>query len=137
MVQRSAEDRKGFFASLFDFSFTSFITLRFLRLIYAVLVVLLCVAAVFGVGVYLAESVRNQWLAIVILPTALLGLVVLRLYFEFVALFFRIGEDTSDIARCLQTMAAAPPHPPRTPAVTQLPPPPPAGWPESPDPWAR
>jgi Domain of unknown function (DUF4282) len=92
-------EAKGFFASLFDFGFTSFITLKFLRLIYGVLVVLILLI---GVGAFLGSISQGGiyiLIAIIIVPiVTLLYLVLTRVSMEIVALFFRIGENTNIMA---------------------------------------
>lgn len=92
-------ETKGFFASLFDFGFTSFITLRFLRVIYGVLVVLILLIAVVAFVGMLSQGGLYILLAIVVVPiVTLFYLVMTRVSMEMVALFFRIGENTSLMA---------------------------------------
>ena len=43
----SNSQQKNFIASLFDFGFTSFVTLRFLKVIYAIFVVLILLVGLF------------------------------------------------------------------------------------------
>ena len=92
-------EAKGFFAALFDFGFTSFITLKFLRIIYTVLVglILLC-----GAGFFIAFLLRGGFfvlVAVVLVPlVTLFYLVIARISLETVELFFRIGENTSLMA---------------------------------------
>jgi hypothetical protein len=89
-------EAKGFFASLFDFGFTSFITLKFLSVIYGVVVVLILLTSVVLLVVSLSQGGSYAVLAIVVIPiVALFYLVVTRVSLEIVALFFRIGENTS------------------------------------------
>jgi len=98
-MPNSQIEAKGFFASLFDFGFTSFITLKFLRLIYGVLVVLILLI---GVGAFLGSISQGGiyiLIAIIIVPiVTLLYLVLTRVSMEIVALFFRIGENTNIMA---------------------------------------
>lgn len=93
---------KGFFASLFDFGFTSYITLKFLRIIYTVMVVLILIA---GLGFFFTIAARGGGyilLAIILVPiVTLFYLVLTRISLEAVALFFRIGENTSLMANVL------------------------------------
>lgn len=89
-------EAKGFFASLFDFGFTSFITLRFLSVIYGVAVVLILLTSGALLAASLSQGGMYAVLAIVVIPIVmLLYLVVTRVSLEIVALFFRIGENTS------------------------------------------
>ena len=92
-------ETKGFFASLFDFGFTSFITLKFLRLIYAVLVVLILLTGVVFFVASIAQGGLYILFAIVIVPIlTLIYLVLTRVSMEMVAIFFRIGENTNLMA---------------------------------------
>lgn len=91
-------EAKGFFASLFDFGFTSFITFKFLRYIYAGGVVLILLTGIFfffeGIsqgGVYI--------LGAIIAPIVTLAyLILVRISLEIVAMFFRIGDNTATMA---------------------------------------
>ena len=98
-MMAGAMETKGFFAGLFDFGFTSFITLKFLRLIYGVLVV---VILLFGLVLLITGLSRGGGTAVATLFLAPLGvllyLVLIRISMEMVALFFRIGENTSIMA---------------------------------------
>lgn len=93
---------RSFFGSLFDFGFTTFVTLRFLKVIYAIVMVLIGIGAI-GVFVALAsEGGGEAVLALIVVPLgALLYLVFARIYFELIALLFRIAESTSNIDRHL------------------------------------
>jgi len=89
-------EAKGFFASLFDFGFTSFITLKFLRLIYGFLVVLILLTGVILLVAGLSQGGASAVLGILFVPIiTLIYLVLTRVSLEIVALFFRIGENTS------------------------------------------
>lgn len=95
----------GFFAGLFDLSFTNFISLKFVSFIYGLLAALTVLAGVVYLlaGIY-ALTQGELWglLAFVAVPAVTLFLlVVIRLWLESVALFFRIGENTSAIAKAV------------------------------------
>ncbi|GAA4353199.1 DUF4282 domain-containing protein [Angustibacter luteus] len=100
MTTQSNLQAKGFLATLFDFSFTSFLTLRFLKVIYTVLVVLVLLG---GLSIFIAFASRGVGgfiAGLVLAPLlALVYLVIARISLEVVALFFRIGENTSVMAR--------------------------------------
>ena len=91
--------QKGFFASLFDFSFTSFVTLKFLRIIY---IVALGVIGLIGLGLFLTYlSQGGVYVLIAIVGTPILMLVYLvlvRVGLETIALLYRIEENTSIMA---------------------------------------
>jgi hypothetical protein len=86
----------GFFDGLFDFSFTTFITLKIVRAIFIVGTVSVLLAAA---GAFIMIFSRGGWytlMAIVGVPlVTLIYLVLLRVSLEMIALFFRIGENTS------------------------------------------
>lgn len=101
-------ETKGFFSGLFDFGFTSFITLRFLRVIYTILVVLILLAALVMFIAFISQGGVGVVLAVIVVPlVTLLYLVIARVYMELIALFFRIGENTSVMARALGSTAPA------------------------------
>ncbi len=92
-------EAKGFFAALFDFGFTSFITLKFLKVIYAVLVGLILLGGLISFFALLSRGGFFVVLALVVAPVVtLVYLVLARVSLEAVALFFRIGENTSIMA---------------------------------------
>jgi len=126
-------ESKGFFSGLFDFGFTSFITLRFLKVIYTILVVLILLAGLVTFVVFISQGGVGVVFAIVVVPiVTLLYLVLARVYMEVIALFFRIGENTSIMARALNAGSA--------PAASQQPTggyePPPAAYGGPSDPFA-
>lgn len=89
---------KGFFESLFDWEFESFVTLRFIKVIYVIAVVAV------GLGALLVtlSAVRGGGLlALVVLVGGVVGffvyVILVRIYLEVIALLFRIGENTSAI----------------------------------------
>jgi hypothetical protein len=111
-------ETKGFFAALFDFGFTSFITLRFLKVIYAVLVGLILLFGVVFLLVGLSRGGGAAVASIVLAPLAtLLYLIMVRIYMELVAMFFRIGENTAVMAAHLTGQAP----PPATPGYGSFP----------------
>lgn len=87
---------KGFLASLFDFGFTSFVTLRFLKVIYAIWVVLILIAGVaFLIAGFSSGTTIGVIGAIIFAPLiTLLYIIGARIFFEIVAMFFRIGDNT-------------------------------------------
>ncbi len=90
-------EQKSFFASLFDFQFTSFITLRFLKVIYAVLVaVILLGGVVFLIAGLASGTASGVLVGLIVAPLAtLFYLILARIYLEVIAMFFRIGDNTS------------------------------------------
>ena len=88
--------QKNFIASLFDFGFTSFVTLRFLKVIYAIVVVVVLIGGLAFLIAGLATA-RGASILFVIIFAPLVTLVYLifaRVTFEIIAMFFRIGDNT-------------------------------------------
>lgn len=89
---------RGFFASLFDISFRSFITLRFIKVLY---VILMGVVALGALGVLASVASGVGGFGGLVLGLALAGvfglfyLIVFRLILELIVVIFRIGENTS------------------------------------------
>jgi len=121
---------KGFFAALFDFSFTSFLTLKFLKVIYALLVAFTLLFGLLFLIFGLSRGGAGAVLSLFLVPlVTFLCLLLARVLTEGLALFFRIGENTSIIAGALSA-GVAPTVGPTTYAgstvVTPDPAPPPA-----------
>lgn len=94
---------KGFFGSLFDFSFRSFVFPKLVSFIYFVFFVLLTLGAIGAVaGAFLGyadEFEVSPWLVLAVVPFVyLLYLVILRMAMETAIVLFRIYENTGRIA---------------------------------------
>jgi hypothetical protein len=91
---------KGFFGSLFDFSFRSFITGRLIRVLYVLAMIGL---ALWTLG-WLASALVSQDGGLIVLglvgaPLAFLfGLIYIRVLLELIIVIFRIGDDVRSIA---------------------------------------
>ena len=88
--------QKSFLASLFDFGFTSFVTLRFLKVIYAIITVLILLGGlallIAGFSTGTAAGIIGT---IILVPLfTLVYLILARIAFEVIAMFFRIGDNT-------------------------------------------
>ena len=90
---------KSFFASLFDFSFSSFVTLRFIKVLYGIFMAL---AALFALAIFFTIAQQGGvgiLLALILGPVAfLIYVLIYRVLLEFVVVIFRIAENTSIIA---------------------------------------
>ena len=88
----------GFFRSLFDLSFTSFITTKIIKLVYAVTLVLVAVLAAVSVVLAFREDTVYGVLALLIgAPLgALIYIVLARLWLEIIIQVFRITELLRD-----------------------------------------
>jgi hypothetical protein len=108
----SPMETKGFFAALFDFGFTSFITLKFLRVIYTILVCLILLVGLLFLIYGLSQGGGPAVAFIFLAPIAtLLYLILVRIYMELIAMFFRIGENTAIMAAQLSGQSPPPATP--------------------------
>ena len=94
-------ETKGFFTSLFDFTFTDFVTTKIVKLLY----ILWIIAAGIGALVAIVVAFVAHWalglLTLIIL--APLGFVIAVIYgrvcLEIIIVIFRIAEQTGEIAQ--------------------------------------
>ncbi len=93
--------KKGFFASLYDFGFTSFVTARVATALYAVLVILSTIGALIFILLTLAESsyflggLEKFFITIFILIGLPLWHLLMRITLEFYVAGIRTAENTS------------------------------------------
>jgi hypothetical protein len=94
----------GFFRSLFDISFTSFITTKIIKLVYVVWLVLIGLMAVAGVIAAFSEDPVYGVIALLVAAPlgAFIFIVLVRLWLEFVIQVFRITELLRDQSRMQQ-----------------------------------
>ena len=108
---------KGFFASLFDFSFTHLIATKLVRLYYVVAMLLVG----FGTFLFVLTTLASAWtqgfgafvLALILTPLVslvlfLFWLIFHRLLCEVLVVLFRISESLSSIDRKTPPSASAP-----------------------------
>lgn len=138
----------GFFSSLFDFSFTSFITTKLIKVLY---VLALIAVGVWALALLIAGLSRGGAAAFFSIVGAVLGfffgVIYVRVLLELIIVVFRVGENTATMARALGGQAwpgggappAAPPAQPyRAPDPTPPPTPQPSpGWEPPPAPRAE
>ena len=103
----SHSNEVGFFKSLIDFKFTSFITMRVIRVMYAILAILTILGGVmfFVYGVFFdgfGYGSSYKLLAAIGVPlVTVLYLIILRLWTEFMANIYRIGDNTQKMVDAL------------------------------------
>ncbi len=138
-------DTKGFFASLFDISFSSLITTRVIKVLYVISLVVIALAALFFIIAAFASSPAAGVVTLLIIAPlfSLLYVIYTRVILEFIIVVFRIAEYTHELveltraqAPAVAVTAAAPttPLPPAPPPPGSEPPPaepPPPGDPAS------
>ena len=85
---------KGFLASLFDVSFSAFVTPKVIKVVYVIIMILIGLGTL---GDIIFGFVAFHAVGIIFLPIALLlGLIYLavaRIGFEIVMIIFRMGDD--------------------------------------------
>jgi hypothetical protein len=93
--QAQAADSKGFFGALFDFSFTSFVTTRIIKVLYALILVLAVVSALVYTVIAFRVSAVFGFLTLVIGDPLFIIIVMAfwRLVLEAFVVVFRIAED--------------------------------------------
>lgn len=95
---------RGFFGSLFDFSFTSFVTPKIIKVLFILGVLVVSLYAVIMLGVGLLSMVQGRvgagLGAILLAPIVfVLGLCYVRVLLELMVAIFRIAENTSQLAQ--------------------------------------
>ena len=104
----------GFFGSLFDLSFTSFVTTKIVKVLYVIAMVIIGLYALaFVVFGFTNGGVEGVLALIGAAVFSLFGLIYARVLLEFVVVVFRIGEHTATMARSLS--AGTPPSAPQVP----------------------
>ncbi|MCA9620406.1 MAG: DUF4282 domain-containing protein [Myxococcales bacterium] len=98
----STADQKGFIGGLFDFSFENLIATRVIKVLYGVVLVLLALWALIGLGISFLGLIKGQILAflvaLIVVPIGLVvGVIMMRLYFEMIILYFRTFEVLQQI----------------------------------------
>lgn len=92
-------DAKGFIRSLYDFGFTSLITQKVIRFVYALLVILYSIGAAITLIACLASG-RGPLIVVgfIFVPVGyLIYLILLRITMELIVVFFKMGEDVHAI----------------------------------------
>jgi hypothetical protein len=123
--------QKGFFASLFDISFSSLITTKVIKVVYVISMIVIGLAAlVFIIAAAASDDGAGAVVfAIIVVPIfALLYLVYTRIILEVIIVLFRIMESNIELVE-IQRSALGPVAPaPSTPPASSPPTPePPAG----------
>jgi hypothetical protein len=91
--------QKGFFASLFDFSFKEFISLKLLKILYIIVIIINGLIAFSLILIGLKQSPITAIIFLIGSPIFFLILTILaRVWIEALAVAFRIAENTKIIA---------------------------------------
>jgi hypothetical protein len=91
--------QKGFFASLFDFSFKEFMTLKLLKILYIIAIIVNGLIAFSLILIGLVGSPITAFIFLIVSPVLFLILTIsARVGIEALAVVFRIAENTQSIA---------------------------------------
>jgi len=92
--------QKGFLGALFDLSFSEFVTVKLIKFIYVLLLVLIAIGYVVGVITGFADS-AGQGLLMLILGVvgAFIAVIFARVYMEILIVLFRIAENSTELVR--------------------------------------
>ena len=90
---------QSFFQGLFDFSFSTFITQKLIKVIYGLGIVLMGLSAVIYIFGSFGAGFTTGITSLVLAPIGLLvAVIVLRIYLEIAIVLFRIADSTQQIA---------------------------------------
>lgn len=92
-------DPKGFFASLFDFSFSSFVTTKIIKLLFILAIVGAGIGSLFVLFSGFSSGFLGALVSLVLAPIYFAVAVILaRVWLEIVIVLFRIAENTQKLA---------------------------------------
>lgn len=128
---------KGFFASLFDISFSSLVATKVIKIIYVLSMILIGLfALVFVAGAFSNSVAAGLFTLIILAPlAALLYLIYVRVILEVIICVFRIMETNVELVslqRAATGPATPPPSPPPPAPTVHEPPEPPSTPPPHP-----
>jgi hypothetical protein len=111
---------RNFLSSLFDISFTSFVTTRIIKVVYVITLVLIGLAALVFVVAAFTESVAGGLFVLLIVAplVSLLYVIYARVLLELVMAIFRIMEHTGEQVNLLRAQAGGAAGAPTTPIPT-------------------
>ncbi len=102
--------QSSFFTSLFDFSFSRFVTIRLVKFLYVISVISLVVVMIGVIIVGFTEAVSDvEVVGYIVLGPVLsfLYLLAIRIWFELVVVVFRIGETATEIRDLLSASSSS------------------------------
>ncbi|HEY6972318.1 MAG TPA: DUF4282 domain-containing protein [Candidatus Angelobacter sp.] len=105
VVPLHLEESKGFFGSLFDISFSSFVTSKIVKFLYVLIIILLVIGAialiatVLGGGSYGLNLPFPAPVAVIVIAILFfLYLILARVQLEIIVVIFRMSEHLAEIA---------------------------------------
>ncbi|SHK71453.1 DUF4282 domain-containing protein [Rhodothermus profundi] len=107
------ESRKGFLATLFDFSFSDFITSRLIRFLYGLALIAWGFSMVVMVGTGFTLGIELGLLYLMAAPLLfVLGAIGIRIYLELIVVIFHMAEHLKRLVELAERRNAAPPPEP-------------------------
>ena len=93
---------KGFFGALFDMSFSEFVTIKFIRILYIILLLIIAIAFVLAIIAGFVSMFTNSfwsglWQILLAPVGAIISVVLTRIWLEVLVVVFRIAENTTDL----------------------------------------
>lgn len=90
---------KGFFSSLFDFSFSEFIVLKIISLLFIIGLAISAIITIMILASAFATSTIAGIITLILSPIIfLIQVIIVRIYLELIIVVFKIAENTKDIA---------------------------------------
>jgi hypothetical protein len=91
-------DNKSFFNSLFDFSFSSFITPKIIKVLFVIGIVLSVIYAIAIIATAFAAHIALGIVVLILSPIVfILFVLAIRVYLEILIIMFRIQNDVAEI----------------------------------------
>ncbi len=92
----------GFFGSLFDLSFSSFVAPKIIKVLYVLVLILIALGVLAGLGGAVFALIQGEivqaLLTLVVLPFAvIIELILARMWTELIIVSFRIAENVQEI----------------------------------------
>ena len=117
---------RSFVASLFDTSFSSFVTTRVIKVLYILSMILIGLGALAFIGAAFANSAAFGVITLLVIAplVSLLYLTYVRVLLELVIAIFRITETNVELVALQRGQSPAPTSGPAAPPAPAPPPPP-------------
>lgn len=91
---------KGFLASLFDMSFSDFVTIRIIKLLYTVGIVLAGITGLIFIVSGFVNGIGTGILFLLLSPfVVMIYILMTRIWLELIIVVFRIAENTSQLVK--------------------------------------
>jgi hypothetical protein len=101
MQQQLMGETKGFFRTLFDFSFKVYVTPKILKILFGIVIVLSALSALFLIAVsFKVNAAAGIFVLLIVAPLVfLLNVILYRIILEIIMTWFNLVDSTGTIAR--------------------------------------